>query len=129
MYLEARGESDEGQAAIIFVIIQRARLNKSYWGRTKIANVCKHRNKKGMWLFSCWEKPKPIDENSASYKNVEKVVNGVLYNEEYKQHDDGSDHYMNPEKVSEKEQEFFKTRCDFKKRIGKHEFYQYKNLL
>uniref|UniRef100_A0AC34GIF6 Uncharacterized protein n=1 Tax=Panagrolaimus sp. ES5 TaxID=591445 RepID=A0AC34GIF6_9BILA len=39
VFMEARGESTEGQAAVTYVIVQRARLNKSYWGGNTIAGV------------------------------------------------------------------------------------------
>uniref|UniRef100_A0A914P8K5 Cell wall hydrolase SleB domain-containing protein n=1 Tax=Panagrolaimus davidi TaxID=227884 RepID=A0A914P8K5_9BILA len=92
--MEARGESAEGQASVVYVIVTRSRLNRSYWGGNKIADVCK---KGGQ--FECWNSPtNNIDTACEEYKNVEKVVKDVIYNGAYGHLDDGSDHFNNPDK-------------------------------
>jgi N-acetylmuramoyl-L-alanine amidase len=40
IYAEARGESEEGQRWVAWVIKNRAHLNKSYWGGNSIKGVC-----------------------------------------------------------------------------------------
>jgi N-acetylmuramoyl-L-alanine amidase len=60
---EARGESDEGRAAVAWVIRNRA-SEPSWWGRT-VSEVCQH-----PWQFSCWN---ASDPNSAKLKTLAKT--------------------------------------------------------
>lgn len=52
LWMEARGESDEGIQAVACVIYNRYKANKWYskvFGRASLANVCLKK-----WQFSCW---------------------------------------------------------------------------
>ena len=79
VYGEARGESEEGQAAVAWVIRNRAKAGRSYMGKT-IKEVCLKPQQ-----FSCWDSGDPnrnvlltLDTNSSLYKSIRKVVEEVL---------------------------------------------------
>uniref|UniRef100_A0A914P6K6 Cell wall hydrolase SleB domain-containing protein n=1 Tax=Panagrolaimus davidi TaxID=227884 RepID=A0A914P6K6_9BILA len=118
VFMEARGEPADGQAAVVYVIVTRARLNKPYWGGSKIADVCL---KPGQ--FECWNSSTNIDTQSQEYRNIENIVNDVIYNGAFKEHNDGSDHYNNPDKEGYPD---WTNNCDKTKRIGGHQFYKTK---
>lgn len=50
VYGEARGECREGWKWVAWVIKNRAHLNKSYWGGSRIKDVCLHPGQ-----FECWD--------------------------------------------------------------------------
>jgi len=57
IWAEARSESEEGQAAVAWVILHRAH-NPRWWGRNGVADVCLFR--KGRFgQFSCWNADNP----------------------------------------------------------------------
>ncbi|GMS99207.1 hypothetical protein PENTCL1PPCAC_21382, partial [Pristionchus entomophagus] len=49
IWLEARGEPHEGKVAVAYVIINRARANRSYFGGNTIAGVCLHPHQFAPW--------------------------------------------------------------------------------
>lgn len=42
LYAEARGEPVKGQEWVAHVIKNRAKANRSYWGGSNVADVCRH---------------------------------------------------------------------------------------
>jgi N-acetylmuramoyl-L-alanine amidase len=79
VYGEARGESEAGQAAVAWVIRNRAAKGRSYLGRT-IKEVCLKPRQ-----FSCWDIDDSnrnlllnINTNSDTYKNIRQIVEQVL---------------------------------------------------
>jgi spore germination cell wall hydrolase CwlJ-like protein len=79
VYGEARGESEEGQAAVAWVIRNRAAAGRDYMGKT-IKEVCLKPQQ-----FSCWDSQDPnrnvlltLDTNDSLYKKIRKVVEQVL---------------------------------------------------
>ena len=79
VYGEARGESVDGQAAVAWVIRNRAAAGRGYMGRT-IKEVCLKPKQ-----FSCWNSSDPnrkqlltLDTNDQLYKSIRKVVEEVL---------------------------------------------------
>jgi N-acetylmuramoyl-L-alanine amidase len=115
IYAEARGESREGQLWVGWVIKNRAKKNRGYWGGDKIKSVCLHPNQ-----FECWNGRSfiMIEENDAWCKVVS-VANEVLGND----HDptNGCDHYNNPSKEGYPEWTRNVTKV---KIIGNHHFYK-----
>ena len=116
VFMEARGEPPEGQAAVVYVIIERARQNKGYWGGRKIADVCK-----APYQFECWTL-KPNGDHGPEYPQVESLVRSVVYDGAHSNQDDGCDHYNNPSKESA---EWTKNVVEVKV-IGGHHFYRSK---
>ncbi|KAI9556477.1 hypothetical protein GHT06_016265 [Daphnia sinensis] len=119
---EARGESVEGQRAVAWVIKNRADLNRSYWGGSNIARVCKHPGQ-----FECW--------NDASY--IENAIRSTSGKAEYDAIDrwlphvyqgpdptGGADHFNNPDKEGYPS---WTANCHFLMKIGGHQFYKSKN--
>lgn len=79
VYGEARGESAAGQAAVAWVILNRAAKGRAHMGTT-IKGVCLKPSQ-----FSCWNSNDPnrnslltLNKNSEPYKNIGKVVEEVL---------------------------------------------------
>lgn len=71
VYGEARGEPEEGQIWVAWVIKNRARANKSYWGGSKIGDVCRKRLQ-----FSSWNGKTDIVINEpAKYQKILQLTN------------------------------------------------------
>ncbi|GMR33561.1 hypothetical protein PMAYCL1PPCAC_03756 [Pristionchus mayeri] len=75
IWLEARGEPHEGQVAVAYVIKNRARANRGYWGGSTIAGVCLHPRQ-----FSAWDNRKPETTNPSGqgWEGMDSWVKGVL---------------------------------------------------
>jgi spore germination cell wall hydrolase CwlJ-like protein len=93
VYGEARGESDDGQAAVAWVIQNRVAKGRAYMGKT-IKDVCLQPEQ-----FSCWNSNNPnrtllltLDTNSELYKNIRKIVEQIL-NGTRTDNTQGSTHY------------------------------------
>jgi N-acetylmuramoyl-L-alanine amidase len=78
VYGEARGESQDGQAAVAWVIRNRAAKRRGYMGTT-IRDVCLKPHQ-----FSCWDSTDhnrnlllTLDTDSETYKKIRKVVEQV----------------------------------------------------
>ena len=90
---EARGESAEGQAAVAWVIRNRAAKNRKYLGRTvKEACLMPHQ-------FSCWntndsnrQKLLQLDTRDKTYVQILRIVEQVM-NGTIKDNTQGSTHY------------------------------------
>jgi len=79
VYGEARGESEDGQAAVAWVIQNRVAKGRAHMSKT-IKDVCLQPKQ-----FSCWNSNNPnrkllltLDMNSELYKNIRKVVEQIL---------------------------------------------------
>ena len=79
VYGEARGESADGQAAVAWVILNRASKRRSYMGTT-IKEVCLKPQQ-----FSCWNANDPnratllsLNTNDPLYKSIHEIVVQVL---------------------------------------------------
>ena len=68
IYGEARHESRRVQLGVAWVILNRARLNKSYWGGCSIADVCQCRGQ-----FECWKIGSFHMYDRDAKKNIEEV--------------------------------------------------------
>jgi spore germination cell wall hydrolase CwlJ-like protein len=93
VYGEARGESEDGQAAVAWVIRNRVAKGRRYMGKT-IKEVCLQPSQ-----FSCWNSNDPnrnlllrLNANSEPYKNIRKIVEQVL-NGTRTDNTQGSTHY------------------------------------
>ncbi|CAF0855738.1 unnamed protein product [Brachionus calyciflorus] len=93
IYAEARGEPVMGQIWVAWVIKNRARQNRQYWGGNTIKNVCLHNGQ-----FECWNGINSIDMSEETRARdlaiqiAQQVINA--------NHDEtnGCDHYNNPRK-------------------------------
>ena len=116
VYGEARGEWKTGQVAVAWVIRNRARLNKSYWGGSSIAAVCQHPGQ-----FECWKYGDiQMDEYDAR-KSIEEWLPTVYT--KYKDPTGGCDHFNNPQKEGYPS---WTNNCDYVMTIGGHNFYKTK---
>ena len=89
---EARGEPDEGKAAVAHVVMNRARYGGRYGDG--IEGVCRKDQQ-----FSCWNKNdvnyeqiNKLDTNSQEYQNIRGIVKQVVDNE-IPDNTNGSTHY------------------------------------
>lgn len=75
VYAEARGEPREGQIAVANVIINRALANKSYWGGSSIAGVCRQ-----PYQFECWNGKDRIEINEPeAYASIDTWLRQVNF--------------------------------------------------
>ena len=117
LYAEARGEPDEGKIWVLWVIRNRARMNKKYWGGSKIKDVCLH-----PYQFECWNKRDEIVINDLSaFKKCQAIVEQVMNSNE--DPTDGCDHYINPSVAGYPS---WTKNCDPIKKIKNHQFYRSK---
>jgi len=124
---EARGESEDGQLAVAYIILNRARNfkgRKGMFGNGTIKSVCFAYKQ-----FSCWNKDDPnynkilkLDQSDKEYSAIKKICFNVLLG---KLHDitRGSTHYY--AKSMKKEPYWAKNiEDDDKIAIGNHFFMQ-----
>jgi N-acetylmuramoyl-L-alanine amidase len=112
IYLEARGESREGQIAVACVIINRA----IKWGMS-IHDVCMQR-----YQFECWNDGMDTTiRDHRAYASIDewlpRVLDGSIPDNTY-----GSDHYNNPAK----ENASWVHNVNRTVKIGNHQFYRSK---
>jgi spore germination cell wall hydrolase CwlJ-like protein len=119
LYAEARGEKyDEGLEWVVWVIRNRAKLGKSYWGGKEIKNVCLHKQQ-----FECWNNKNEIKINEeGSFQRCKRIVEEVLAKRNEDDPTNGCDHYINPDKCNPS---WIKNLDEIKK-IGNHQFYRSK---
>lgn len=117
VYLEAQGETRKGWRAVAFVIRNRARLNRDYWGGDSIERVCLHPGQ-----FECW------DGRFANYAfdkkllaDIHAVTDPIFDGIDNDDPTNGSDHYNNPDKEEEKS---WVRKCEETVKIGHHQFYK-----
>ncbi|CAG0903292.1 unnamed protein product [Darwinula stevensoni] len=98
IYAEARGEPLEGQIWVAWVIRNRADANRSYWGGSRLDDVCK---KPGQ--FECWNGISDIQPDPNEYgaykkwQEIDEWLPGVLKAPKSQDPTGGCDHYNNPE--------------------------------
>jgi N-acetylmuramoyl-L-alanine amidase len=117
LYAEARGEPVEGQEWVIWVIKNRARLNRSYWGGNQMKNVCLHR-----YQFECWNWHSSITMPECSYTSLKTFVGKILAEQE--DPTGGCDHYNNPDKEGYPD---WTKNCKRVRKIANHQFYKSNN--
>jgi len=119
IYAEARGESREGWLWVAWVIKNRARMNKPYWGGSKIRDVCLH-----PYQFECWNGKNDISiDEPGLYKDILQLIDQI-YPSGGSDPTGGADHYNNPAKEG---YPAWVSNCDVVRRIGNHVFYKSKN--
>uniref|UniRef100_A0A336MH48 CSON001617 protein n=1 Tax=Culicoides sonorensis TaxID=179676 RepID=A0A336MH48_CULSO len=93
VYAEARGEPEEGQRWVAWVIKNRADMKRDYWGYT-IKEVCL---KPGQ--FECWNGVTdiPIHEPGV-YQSIHQLCSKIYYGQESVDPTGRCDHYNNPAK-------------------------------
>lgn len=117
IYAEARGEPEEGQQWVGWVIKNRARADRSYWGGNSIKSVCLH-----PYQFECWNGVNdiPIHEPEV-YQRIYRLaaeISGAPYSDDPT---NGADHYNNPSKEG---YPGWTNNCDRSRKIGEHQFYK-----
>jgi N-acetylmuramoyl-L-alanine amidase len=127
VFAEARGESEEGQRWVAWVIKNRAEMNKEYWCGRRIRDVCLCKYK-GHVQFECWNNPSDIEKDIKKepevYKRIHELTKKIFYGLDGKDPTGGADHYHNPKKEGHKS---WVDNCEFVKKIGNHVFYKSRN--
>lgn len=121
VYLEARCEPETGWRGVAFVIMNRAKLNKSYWGGSSVSGVCLK-----PLQFSCWNAGMNTEIRDESLYGRIKQVSDRIY--DGIDRDDptlGSDHYINPRLVKPPK---WTNNCVETVMIGQHQFYKSKSV-
>ncbi|CAF1560127.1 unnamed protein product [Didymodactylos carnosus] len=124
IYAEAQGECEEGQKWVAWVIMNRAQLDKDYWGGKSIKDVCL---KGGQ--FECWnDKTRGTGIKIKYQKDYDAIVSRtrpIYLKVENQDPTGGADHYNNPKKESYPP---WTKNCTEVKKIGNHQFYKSKSL-
>jgi N-acetylmuramoyl-L-alanine amidase len=117
VYGEARGEPEEGQKWVAWVIKNRASKNRGYWGGGSIKGVCLHKNQ-----FECWKDKDDIAINEKGvYDKIQKLTEGIYNAPLGNDPTGGSDHFNNPDKEGCPS---WTENCTKTKKIGGHQFYK-----
>ena len=118
IYMEARGESEEGQRWVAWVIKNRAHKNRSYWGGSKIRDVCLRQSQ-----FSCWNGRTSLDVNEPqAFQTASRIAREVSGASISQDPTSGSDHYCNLS-VLKTEPSWVKN-VKFVRKVGSHSFYK-----
>lgn len=120
IYGEARGESREGQQEVARVIRERAAQNKSYWGGSRIEDVCK---KPGQ--FECWQNGDIRPRDEAAYRSI-RSWSDQMYDQPLRSDPNCPDHYNNPDKEGYPE---WTNNCNRMHKTGGHQFYRSKHWI
>ena len=115
LYAEARGEPVEGQEWVVWVIKNRAALNRSYWGGPTIRGVCLEPGQ-----FECWTGRDQISIGDPDvYRQCKALAQRVLASS--RDPTGGCDHYNNPDKEGYPS---WTNNCRRIRAIGDHQFYK-----
>jgi N-acetylmuramoyl-L-alanine amidase len=117
LYAEARGEPDDGQIWVVWVIRNRARMDREYWCGRNIKDVCLCPGQ-----FECWNNKDNISvtDNQAFEKCI-KIIDAVLEKADNNDPTGGCDHYNNPDKEGYPS---WTRNCERVRKIGNHQFYK-----
>jgi spore germination cell wall hydrolase CwlJ-like protein len=117
VYAEARGESEEGQKWVAWVIKNRARMNRAYWGGSSIKDVCLCNGQ-----FECWNNINDIEiSEQGVYRRICELTNKIYDAPHRDDPTNGADHYNNPDKEGYPS---WTKNCRRLNKIGNHVFYQ-----
>ena len=117
IYAEARSESKEGQIWVAWVIMNRARMNRVYWGGNRIKDVCLHPGQ-----FECWNSRNDIEIREPQiYQQIHQLARKIYVDPHGEDPTGGSDHYHNPAKEG---RPGWVNNCVFVRTIGNHDFYR-----
>ena len=122
IFAEARGEPESGQKAVAWVIKNRVKLNRSYWGGNTIAGVCLQPGQ-----FECWnaDKRHEIEEGKRREPDVLRSIDSWLPSVFCgSDPSNGSDQYNNPDIEGYPS---WTNNCDCTVKIGNHQFYKSRN--
>jgi hypothetical protein len=134
---EAAREPEAGQAAVVWVIINRARKNVKWYGGNQLANVSMHKSTRTLangrkittWQFEPWmsraEYLWEIPTTSERYRNIEKMVLACLAGD-IQDPTDGATHFLEPNIVMARTGGTLPTWAQGQgKRIGNHVFFKH----
>jgi N-acetylmuramoyl-L-alanine amidase len=117
IYAEARGEPYEGQQWVAWVIKNRARMNRAYWGGDSTKGVCLQPGQ-----FECWNGRSDIEINEPEvYDQISQWADGVFDADASQDPTNGTDHYNNPDKEGYPS---WTQNCQQVRKIGNHQFYK-----
>lgn len=117
LYAEARGEPDEGKIWVVWVIRNRALMNKTYWRGSKLKDVCLCPGQ-----FECWNGREEISiTDTQAFDYCMRIVRDVLREDDADDPTDGCDHYNNPDKEGYPP---WTKNCRRVRKIGNHQFYK-----
>ena len=114
IYSEARGESELGQRAVAWVIYNRAKLNREYWGGNTLAGVCKRPSQ-----FECWNGKSDIIMSEIGARDaIDRWLPSVFQGSDPTF---GSQYFNNPDNDGNPD---WTTRVIRTVKIGGHQFYK-----
>ena len=117
VYAEARGEPEEGQIWVAWVIKNRARMNRDYWGRNRVKDVCLCPGQ-----FECWNNRNDIEIREPQiYQRIRQLTREIYGAPHGSDPTRGSDHYHNPAKEGRPD---WVNNCVFVRTIRNHDFYR-----
>ena len=117
IYAEARGEPEEGQRWAAWVIKNRARKNREYWGGNSIKDVCLKSRQ-----FECWNDKNDIEiKEQDSYRKIRRLTDQIYDEPSTSDPTGGADHYNNPQKEGYPP---WTEKCTRKRQIANHVFYK-----
>jgi len=113
LYAVARGESELGQRAVVWVIKNRAAKDRSYWGGSSIKGVCLAQSQ-----FECWNGRNSIDVSGEpdAFNKALRIVNNPGNDPT-----GGCEYYNNPDKEGYPD---WTKRVTRGPKIGNHQFYK-----
>jgi spore germination cell wall hydrolase CwlJ-like protein len=120
---EARGEDPEGQAAVMYVVLNRQKANREEFSGDKIKDIIYHPNaftstvdeNKGYYKLNDTDIPK-----SAEYKKAKGILNDILSGK-MKDPTGGAEHFLNPDNLDEYPK-WWREGTHNRKQIGRHVF-------
>ncbi|KAK9881037.1 hypothetical protein WA026_014380 [Henosepilachna vigintioctopunctata] len=116
VYGEARGEPTKGQEWVAWVIKNRAHANRSYWGGSRIEDVCLKRGQFEVWNNGDFDVTEP-----SVYRKIKNMTDEIYDAPMCDDPTGGCDHYNNPDKEGYPS---WTNNCNKVKKIGDHWFYR-----
>lgn len=133
---EAANEPDIGKIAVVWVILNRARSNVSWYGGNNVADVALHKatalrsggRRVTVWQFEPWMSRRDylwnIPKHGALYQSVRQLVLGCI-NGTHSDPTDGATHFLEPDIVRSRTGGTLpKWAQGNGRRIGRHVFYK-----
>ncbi|KAJ6634868.1 Spore cortex-lytic enzyme [Pseudolycoriella hygida] len=117
IYAEARGEPEEGQKWVAWVIKNRAEKGRDYWGGSTIRGVCKQ-----PYQFECWNGRNDIEiKEPGAYEKIRKWSDSLYDAPKERDPTGGCDHYNNPATDGDPD---WARKISKVRKIGNHQFYK-----
>ena len=119
IYAEVRNEPEEIKIWLGWIIKNRAKKNRPYWGGNSIKSVCLYPNQ-----FECWNSVQSIDiKDLEGFHLAKRIAHQVIQDSDEQDPTEGCDHFNNPNKDVPAD---WMRNVKLIKRIHNHVFYREK---